>query len=152
MRERIPWVAQGRNLDYIASSFGNQRRCWEPEWTNQTALLYQIDRGNIGIQSALLLTLSGVCLIIIVGYLIKSLRRCALSRFDFFESLRAILHQPRAASPNTSPHLIGATQEAIYKTDMESGPQRLKDGGDSRLTAALFRAPSAPKQTVVEEK
>lgn len=138
VRERVPWVAQGRNLDYIASSFGNERRCWEPEWTNQTALLYQIDRGNIRIQSALLHTLSGVCLIIIVGYLIKSLCRCALSRSDFFEPLRTMFHQLRAASPNTSPHLIGATQEAIYKTDTESGPQRLKDGADSRLTAAFF--------------
>lgn len=65
-------------------------------------------------------TLSGVCLTIIMGYLIKSLCRCALSRFDFFELLRTILHQLRTASPKTSPHLIGATQEAIYKTDMES--------------------------------
>lgn len=42
--EPIPGVAQGRNLDYIASLFGNERRCWEPDQTNQTALLYQIDR------------------------------------------------------------------------------------------------------------
>lgn len=47
-----------------------------------------------------------------------------------------MLHQPRAAPPDTSPHLIGAPREAIYKTDMGSGPQRLKDGADAGLTAA----------------
>lgn len=86
---------QGRNLDYIASSFGNERRCWEPEWTNQTALLYRIDRGNIRIQAALLHTLSGVGLIRIVGYLIKSLCRCAWSRFDFFEAERCFISYER---------------------------------------------------------
>lgn len=151
MSERIPWVAQGRNLDCIASPFGNGRRCWEPEQTNQTTLLYQIDRQKIRIHSMPLPTISGFYLTIFVGYLIKSLCRCALSRFDFFELVGTILHQLRAASPSTSPHLIGEKQKAIYKTDMESSSQRLKEGANLRLTVP-FLTQSAPKPTVADGK
>lgn len=61
------------DLDYIATPFGHEQRCWEPEQTNVTASLYQIDRLKKRTRSQLLRTLSGFCLTIIVGYLSKTL-------------------------------------------------------------------------------
>lgn len=120
---------------YITSTFGHERCSWEPEQMNQTELLYQIDRQKKRMHLQLLPTLSWVCLTIIVRYLTKTLCWYALSCIDAFELLRMILHQSQKASPNTLLCFIGARQEAIYKTDMQPSPRRLKDGADLQLMA-----------------